>query len=227
MSIVIAHPVFFLLPCRLFVSLADDMKWKYSLPLSLSSTTNSTQSAFWHLKNATGSRKTTAGPPLIGSRAGLPLNFRCLRSRLRRDRWCLCRWMNTLLCALPFGLNISVSNVTNQMFVSRYMQPSRELPGDLLYMIFFFFFPAGCRRAHPRSMDDVYSLRLWCVQGNLLWIYALRHGDNTGVSALFRTWYHSCCTVCWSDNWRLASLYFRGWNERAEMYFSCRSWAER
>lgn len=143
MSIVIAHPVFFLLPCRLFVSLADDMKWKYSLPLSLSSTTNSTQSAFWHLKNATGSRKTTAGPPLIGSRAGLPLNFRCLRSRLRRDRWCLCRWMNTLLCALPFGLNISVSNVTNQMFVSRYMQPSRELPGDLLYMIFFFFFSCG------------------------------------------------------------------------------------
>ena len=33
------------------------------------------------------------------------------------------------------------------------------------FCIWFFSFPVGCRRAHPWSMDDVYSLRLWCVRG--------------------------------------------------------------
>ena len=32
--------------------------------------------------------------------------------------------------------------------------------------------------------------------------------------------------VYWIDDWRLASRCSWGWNERAEMYFSCRSWAE-
>lgn len=155
MSIVIAHPVFFLLSCRLFVSLADDMKWKYSL----SSTTNSTQSSFLTLENATGWRNHSWAPTdWLAHR--LPLNFRCLRSCLCRDRWCLCRWMNTLLCALPFGLNISVSNVTNQMFISCYMQPLCTLLGDLSYTN-----SRRCWCAPPWSMDDVCRLTLWYIQG--------------------------------------------------------------
>lgn len=152
MSIVIAHPVFFLLSCRLFVSLADDMKWKYSL----SSTTNSTLSAVWHLKNATGSWNHSWAPTdWLAHR--LPLNFHCLRSCLRRDRWCLCRWMNTLLCALPFGLNISVSNVTNQMFVSCYVQ--------LLCWRSLYMNSSRCWCAQPQSMDNIHSLRLWYIAG--------------------------------------------------------------
>lgn len=155
MSIVIAHPVFFLLSCRLFVSLADDMKWKYSLSLAPPTVL---RALFWHLKNATGSWNHSWAPTdWLAHR--LPLNFRCLRSCLRRDRWCLCRWMNTLLCALPFGLNISVSNVTNQMFVSRYVQPLCMLLGDLCIWI-----PVGVD-VQPWSTDNVYSLRLWYIRG--------------------------------------------------------------
>lgn len=154
MSIVIAHPVFFLLLCRLFVSLVDDMKWKYSF----SSTTNSTQSAFWHLKNVTASWNHSWAPAdWLACR--LPVNFRCLRSCLCWDRWYLCRWMNTLLCALPFGLNISVSNVTNPIFISCYVQSLCMLLGDLLYMNF-----RRCWCAQLQNMDKLYCLspRLFC-----------------------------------------------------------------
>ena len=158
MSIVIAHPVFFLLSCCLFVLLAVDMKWKYSL----SSTTNSTQSAFWHLKNATGSWNHSWAPTDWLARR-LPLNFCCLRSCLCWDRWCLCRWMNTLLCALPFGLNISVSNVTNQMFISFYMQPLCVLLGNLPIWI-----PQGVGahihkvwRTYTHSDSDIFQGILW------------------------------------------------------------------
>lgn len=89
----------------------------------------------------------------------LPLNFRCLRSCLRRDRWCLCRWMNTLLCALPFGLNISVSNVTNQMFVSCYVQPLCTLLGDLCIRI-----PVGVD-VHSHKARTTYTASDWYIQG--------------------------------------------------------------
>lgn len=88
----------------------------------------------------------------------LPLNFRCLRSCLCRDRWCLCRWMNTLLCALPFGLNISVSNVTNQMFVSCILPP--------------LLLPEGCTCGEVCMSLCVYSFAVCvcaCVGG---WVYA-------------------------------------------------------
>lgn len=163
MSIVIAHPVFFLLSCRLFVSLADDMKWKYSL----SSTTNSTQSAFWHLKNVTASWNHSWAPADWLTHR-LPLNFRCLRSCLRRDRWYLCRWMNTLLCALPFGLNISVSNVTNQIFVSCYVQPLCVMLGDLLYIN-----SRRCWCARLQNMDSIHP-HSTIYSGNYHWISALK-----------------------------------------------------
>lgn len=161
MSIVIARPVFLLLSCRLFVSLAVDMKWKYSL----SSTTDGTQSAFWHLKTLRVC-ETAAGPPLIGSARRLLLNFRCLRSCLRRDRWCLCRWMNTLLCALPFGLNISVSNVTNQMFISCYNAASVCAAGRPLCM----YSPSSVD-VHVHDAWRTYTDAGWCI----LWMPTYRH----------------------------------------------------
>lgn len=63
--------------------------------------------------------------------------------------------MNTLLCALPFGLNISVSNVTNPIFVSCYVQPLCMLLEDLLYMN-----SRRCRCAQLQNMDKLYRLSL-------------------------------------------------------------------
>lgn len=203
MSIVIAHPVFFLLSCRLFVSLADDMKWKYSL----SSTTNSTLSAVWHLKNATGSWNHSWAPTdWLAHR--LPLNFHCLRSCLRRDRWCLCRWMNTLLCALPFGLNISVSNVTNQMFVSCYVQLLCMLLGDLCIWI-----PVGV---------NVHSHKVWttCTASDcdILREFTL----NIGMQAwwCFQLYFmytsnHSSCMLEKNTGWAL--LYLGAWMRTGEL----------
>lgn len=106
---------------------------------------------FWHLKNVMASWNHSWAPAdWLACR--LPVNFRCLRSCLRRDRWYLCRWMNTLLCALPFGLNISVSNVTNQIFVSCYVQPLCMLLGDLLYLNSHW-----CWWAQLKYMDKLYT----------------------------------------------------------------------
>lgn len=164
--------------------------------LSLSCTTNGTQSAFWHLKNAMGSRN-HSWAPADWLAHGLPLNFRCLRSCLCRDRWCLCRWMNTLLCALPFGLNISVSNVTNQMFVSRYVQPLCTLLGDLCIWI-----PCRCWRAATKYGQHI-QLQTMIYSGNFLCICAFRHGS---VSSYIACILHNRATVYYDVKQRLALL---------------------
>lgn len=138
---------------------------------------------FWHLKNATASWNHSWAPAdWLACR--LPVNFRCLRSCLRRDRWYLCRWMNTLLCALPFGLNISVSNVTNQISVSCYVQPLCMLLGDLLYMN-----SRWCWCAQLRNTDKLYGLPLRLFY----WMLLLKCDKQEPVMVI----------CCWALFWKL------------------------